>query len=351
MSEDLLVVGSGLEAQLALLRLQGVEFGGKLLHLPTSESIGDYQFLSAKHFGEIGSPAPSQATLADVWGKRILSLKLPPLRALESGTLPSPDSIAKLASGLKVSRSQQEGDRVLVSLSDGSELLCRGVLFCDGVRSQGQAFWTKPWPSKADSKSVRCWTFSTPNLLDIKNWEFRWAAAKSVEIVPVSGGRVLVRMRFKSPFGGKLTVTELKELFSEFGSDMTALFENVTESEIDVREERQAEGAVYSPAKGCVALGRAAWPFTPLLLFDWLSEITTWQLDIIIEQVRTGTLNPESFEAQVRLQMREYNERERFVRHHLHSDNALLRPFRNLILKLIPNPILVSQLKKKIFIT
>ena len=312
----------------------------------------DYQFFSPEHLGELGTLAPNRAILADVWGKKILSLKLPPLRVAESGALPElSESITRLASGLKVSRSRQEGDNVLVSLSDGSELVCQGVLFCDGSRSQAQTFWSKPLPAKADPKSVRCWTFTTPNLLDLKTWEFRWAAAKSVEIVPVSGGRVMVKMRFKSPFGGKLSVTELKELFSEFGSDMTALFENVKEPEIEVHEERQTPLAVYSPAKGCVALGRAAWPCTPLLLFDWLSEITNWQLDIILEQVRTGTLNPESFEAQVRLEMKDFEERERFVRHHLHSDSAFFRPIRDLIMKLLPNPVLASQVKKRIFLT
>lgn len=347
-SRDLLVVGSGLEAHLALHRLSSLEFGGKLLQLP--RPVGrEERFLFTEladwHAGERG---PKAAFLLDIWGKKVLSLALPPLQQFEPPKAP-PKNVEVLAEGLEINRTVRGEHGLTVSLTDGTDLVCQGVLYCDGPESGCRKFWDKPVPPNQDVYTVQCWEFSTENLLSIARWEFRWAIAKSVELVPLSQDRLRVRLRFKSRHGSALSTSELQDLFSEFGSDMTALFEGLESDQIQRREETGTSRAVHLPAPGCLALGRAAWSTSGFLTFDWLARFVSKQLHILEEQLRAGPLNEPSFEAQSQLMLEELSEAEHYCRRHLHSDNTMLIPLRNLLLTLLPNPLLANQIKKRLY--
>ena len=344
-SRDLLVVGSGLEAQLALHRLSGLEFGGKLLHLAKPVVDEERSLFTGKVDWNSGEFGPKKAFLLDVWGKKVLSFSLPPLQQFEPAKGFS--GVEQLAEGLDINRTQKGEHGLTVTLTDGTDLLCQGVLYCDGPESACRKFWDKPVPAEPDPYTVQCWEFGAQNLLNIQRWEFRWATAKSVELVPLSSNRLRVRLRFKSRHGGTLSTSELQELFSEFGSDMTALFENV--EQIKRHEETPTSRAVHVPAPGCLALGRAAWSTSGFLTFDWLARFVGKQLDVLTEQLRTGPLNEASFEAQSKELLAELAQAELFFRRHLHSDNTLLIPLRNLLFSLLPNSLLASQVKKRLY--
>jgi hypothetical protein len=345
-----LVVGSGLEARLALQRLSKLTPTGTIYHLPTVVPADEsFEFASQQSLTST-QKAPKKARLADVWGKTVISLKLPPMVLSQACDFSVPDGVKSLTPGLKVSRTSKSEESVLVSFSDGSDLLCQGVLFGDGFYSQGKLFWDKPSKPKSDPHAVRAWSFVTDDLTDRKVWEFRWAPAKSVELVPLPESRVLVRLRFKSPYGGELSVAELRELFSEFGSDMTAIFENVELNSVCAREERRISNPVFSPAVGCLALGRAAWQHIPMQTLGWVSRFVDRQLDVMVDQLRSESLNVQSFEAQCIEQLADLCLAEEFVRRHLHSDNALLRPLRNMILSLLPNSLVAGQLRGRLYL-
>ncbi len=349
-SLDLLVVGSGLEAQLALAKLSEIQFGGTLHHLPTVVPESErFEFADGSRLKK-EPRAPAKARLVDIWGKSVLTLKLPAISVYRSSRFSPPDSVKSLAQGLRVSRTAKSDRGILVTLSDGSELLCQGVVFADGLESQAKRLWDKPARLKRDPGTVKVWSFVTADLIDTKVWEFRWAPAKSVELVPLPDSELLVKLRFKSPHGGDLTVSELEALFSEFGSDMTALFENLGQESVASHEEKTLAESVFSPAAGCLALGRAAWATNPMLTLGWLGRLVDRQLNILADQLRVQSLNPESFEAQCRECLEEFSECEQFVRKQLHNDSALLRPIRNLILSLVPNSILVGKLKGRLYL-
>jgi hypothetical protein len=297
------------------------------------------------HTGELG---PKAAFLLDIWGKKVLSTPLPPLQQFEPPKQ-SPANVEVLAEGLEINRTQRGENGLTATLTDGTDLLCQGVLYCDGPESGCRKFWDKPVPAQPDPYTVQCWEFSTQNLLRIERWEFRWAVAKSVELVPLSQDRLRVRLRFKSRHGSALSTSELQDLFSEFGSDMTALFEGLKSEQIQHREETGMTRAVHLPAPGCLALGRAAWSSNGFLTFDWLARLVSKQLDVLEEQLRAGPLNEASFEAQSKVMLEELAQGELYFRRHLHSDNTLLIPLRNLLLTILPNSFLANRLKQKLY--
>jgi hypothetical protein len=343
LSKDLLVVGSGLEAHLAIQKLSKIEFGGKIIHLPAP--IDDGSLFTDKADWNQGPSGPKKAWLVDVWGKKVLSLGLPPLNQFD----PRPLEIESMPSGLSVNRTQRGEQGVTATLSDSSDVLCQGVLFCDGPESGSRKFWDKPVPASRDPHVVQLWSFVTQNLLNLERWDFRWATAKSIELVPLSGNRLRVRLRFKSRHGSKLSVTELSDLFSEFGSDMTALFEDVTNDQVQHCEETSAVKALHRPAPGCLALGRAAWSGTPFLTFGWLTKYVEKELNVLAEQLRADALHEESFEAQAKEFLRDLNTTELFFRRQLNSDNTLLNPLRNLVLAILPNAFLAAQVRKRLY--
>jgi hypothetical protein len=343
LSNDLLVVGSGLEAHLVLHELSKLAFDGEIIHLPAPLS-DDILFTSSKANWNQGPPGPKNAWLVDVWGKKVLSFSPKPLKQFEPGPL----KVDSMPTGLSVNRTQRGEHGVVATLSDGTDVLCQAVLFCDGLQSGCRKFWDKPVSASADPHLVQRWSFLTENLLNLERWDFRWATAKSLELVPLSENRLRVRLRFKSRHGSKLSASELRDLFSEFGSDITALFENVTDDKIDQCEETSTF-AVHRPAQGCLALGRAAWSHAPFLTFDWLATLVGKELNILKEQLRTGLVQEESFEAQAREVYHDFHQTELFFRRQLHSDNTLLNPLRNLILSILPNGLLAAQVKKRLY--
>lgn len=346
MSKDYLLVGSGLEAKLAQSCLAELGTTATLHHLPVPSTEPDFTFvrrgvLASDHDG------PKKVRVTDVWGKSALELSLPDLVFVESGSLQAAKSFP---AGLTVTRTSTGEDGVLAVLSDGTDFLCRGVIFADGRGSQAHKFWDKPAKLSQDPYTVKAWSFVAPNFQELKTWDFRWAAAKSVELIPLPEGRIWVKLRFKSNYGTNLSVPELRDLFSEFGSDMAGLFEDLTDEAITFSEECQLSHSVFSPAPGCVALGRAVWSTDPMLCFDWLSHFVDRQLKILGEQIRLESWNSESFEAQCRDALKTLSQAERFARKHLHNDNPFLRPLRNFIVGLLPNSILAPQLKKRLFL-
>ncbi|MFA5507777.1 MAG: hypothetical protein WC423_20270 [Vulcanimicrobiota bacterium] len=346
-ARDLLVIGSGLEARHTLQRLAKLEFGGRVLHLPKPLPDEERTLFTPDLGWNQGADGPTSACLLDVWGKEVLSFPLATLKEFEPcSTL---EKVETLADGLEVKRTQSGEQGVTATLSDGSDILCQAVLFCDGPESECRKFWNKPVPASSDPHTVQCWSFSTQNLLEARRWEFRWATAKSVELIPLSGERLAVRLRFKSRHGGALSTTELQELFSEFGSDMPALFENLSAEQIKRSEELTTTRAVPLPAPGCLALGRAAWSSSPFLTFDWLARLVEKQLNIVSEQLAAGPIHPASFEAQSHELLRELELSELFFRRRLHSDNILLRPLRNLLLTLLPKSWVAAQIQKRLY--
>jgi len=320
-------------------------------HLP-QEKPGElgYEVVSTDLL-ECSEKAPEKVSLKDVWGKTLFSLKLPPLGFFDLSTpLQLPSGSEKIPSSLKVSRTTSTEDGVLASLSDGTERSCSGVLFADGVNSQCRPFWTKPAKWEQDKDSVRCWSFRTENLIGEKDWGFRWSPAKSIELLPLPQNKLHVNLRFKSPYGGDLSAAELRELFGEFGSDMTALLENLEIRSVSCREERSVERPVFHPAPGCFALGRAAFGKEPFLTFDWLQKFVDSQLTILGEQWAGGSLNGESFAAQSKERMGELSQAELFLRKHLHQDGVLLRSLRNLLLTVIPQSFLRPRIRSKLWL-
>ena len=352
----LLIVGSHLDAHLALESLSSLSNDVQLHHLPTAQDVQSIVFPVSKSdwsgSNSAGSSATRKARLTDVWGKSLLELDLPDMvlvdpRKLGEGSYPG---VKQLAPGLSVSRVQPSGDSFLVAFSDGSELLVNGVIFADGRNSMAGSFWKPVQSSGPNPHGVRSWTFENKDLLGIQAWEFRWAPAKSIEILPLPNKRIRVTLRFKSPFGSNLSISELGDLFSEFGADMGALLEGVSEETIQSGQEEKMVLDVFSPAPGCVALGEAAWPRSPMRAFSWVTDLVSSQVKILREQAQSSSFNAQSLEAQSKELMLDFNKRERFLRRGLHYDNVVFRPFINFLLRFCPKSVLRKKLREKIAI-
>lgn len=341
---DLLVVGSSLEAQLALSRLASCNLTSQIHHIPT-EPESDLAVCDAK-LGLSGEEMPRDVELLDIWGKRVLHFKL-----AENilARVADHEGVNVLGKGLIVTRTATSDQGVLATMSDGSELLCGGVIFGDGWNSQARAFWKKPIKHANSKTGLQCWELRTANLLSVKTHQFRWAPAKSLELLPLPNDELIVKLRFRSPFGGDMSLIELGDLFSEFGSDIPALLENP--SPVCHMSEMPLKNLAFSPARGCYSLGRAAFCERPMLSFDWLSRFVSRQMDILIEQTSAGSLSESSFEAQSKERLEQFTESEKFLRKHLHSERAVLRPIRDLLLKLLPNTFVSAKLKQSLNLT
>lgn len=236
----------------------------------------------------------------------------------------------------------------LVTLSDSTELACQGVLFGDGEDSQIKSFWDKPAVPSHAGQEVRCWSFSAQNIIGVKSWEYRWAPGKSVELLPLPQERLSVRLRFKSRYGGELSVIELRELYSEFGSDMTALLESPDLDNISCRLEKPVDAPSFFPAPGCFALGRAAWSPGTFLASSWLERFVEQQLATVLDQGQNPKLLGESFEAQSREFLEELSQKSKFATQQLHLDNALIRSLRGALLTLLPSSFVARKLKARL---
>lgn len=303
-----------------------------------------------KGLGTETAAPPKRMRLADVWGKTLLSVSLPAWSFVDLAAPLESEAVRALPLGVTVKRSTPTEEGYLATLSDGTELACAALLFADGPESQARLFWDKPALRGEDKAELRCWAFVTDNLISSKDWEFRWSSAKSIELLPWPENRMLVKLRFKSGYGGQLSGGELRDLFSEFGSDMTALFEGISAENLPCLGEAAEVHSVFHPASGVLSLGRAAWSPLPFMTFAWLDKFVQSQIKCLADQAQNPRLSFESVEAQSVEMMKTLEQASGFVSGQLHLDNPLLRPLRNALVSLLPNALLAPKIRARMFL-
>lgn len=346
----LLVVGTTVEAAQALHTLLPCDKVEQLFHL-AGESGPCYTIFS-KRARPPGGLSCSHKELKkflirDRWGKKVSSLSLKGFAVHRLDLEPPKDSkLEVLPPKLEVERTRACEGTLEVGLSDGSDLLCDGVLFADGPRSRALVL-AKDRPSPDDQAEVGCWSFIRQDLLDLKDWEVRWAAGKSVEQLPLPEGKVRVSLRFRSKHGSRLDPTELKNLFSEFGSDMEALFEDVEAEQIEYRQEGRPTPA-FQPVPDCLALGEAGLGCRLLDAFDWRQELLRVQLEAVKQQVESGSWSSAEAVKKSEERAAELLEAELFFRSTVHYDNLFLRPLRDFLFGLIPDAFAASKLRARL---
>lgn len=297
------------------------------------------------------APARSveRVVLRDRWGKHLMGHRLDGYRSLK---LPQ-DSLARTAiteplqAGVELVRCRQS-EGVVCQLSDGSELACTGVLFADGPFSRARDLMERVAPGRPDKASVACWSFVRQDLLDLQAWEFRTALGKSVELLPLPEGRLRVKLRFRTPAGARQMPAELRDLFSEFGPEVESLLEGVEAESISYWDEGEPARVAFSPLPGTLALGQAALGASLLETFDWNSRLVRAQLQRLVESLLAGHWDPTAWEPACQESVRPLLDSERYLRAKLHYDNALLRPLRDLVLRLVPSGVLVDKVKGRL---
>ncbi len=353
-----LVLGSTLEAAMALEFLQGFEGVEKIWHLPGGG--GRIGVLAETPLPRDWTAFPTEtvnrALIRDRWGKTLIKFKLPNYRVMEipEGCLSRNGKVETLSPGTELLRTRrttgEDGiDQVSCEFSDGSELVGRGVILADGVRSKGRELMKSVSPLKPlDARANACWTFVRQDLLSLEAWEFRSAPGKSVEQLPLPNGRVRVKLRFRTSVGSRLGSAELRDLFSEFGADMAALFENVPDENISYLLEETPVQTEFSPIPGSVALGQAGLG-TPLLeCFDWSSQMVKSQLERIAESLLHDLWDPEAWEPEFRDAQKRILRGERFLRGALHYENPLLRPLRDTVIRWLPTSLMASKVQERL---
>jgi hypothetical protein len=233
-------------------------------------------------------------------------------------------------------------------MSDGSELLCTGVLFADGPRSKARELMERTSRSRWDPLSVACWSFVRQDPLALKSWEFRTDLGKSVELLPLPEGLVRVKLRFRTPNGARLLPAELRDLFSEFGPDLAALLEDLPPDSISFWDDEEPPRVAFSPLPGTLAVGQAALGIPLLESFDWALRLAKHQLDRVVESLLAQHWDPSAWEPACQEALRPMMASERYLRGSLHYDNALLRPLRDLLMRVIPAGVLLERVKSRL---
>lgn len=294
-------------------------------------------------------PVPC-ALLRDRWGRQILSLPLEQYFTIRTADVhPTRNGkVEELGPQLSLVRTRTGDKGVECSFSDGSELVCDGVLYCDGPSSQGRKMLARSGSEATDSSPVTCWSFTRRDLLGPNAWEFRTAIGKSVEQLPLPNGKVRVKLRFRSSFGAHQTASELQELFSEFGPDMDALLEGVESDEITHWEERAPTQIAFSPTPGTLALGESAIGVPTLGTFNWAARVARRQLERVVESILVESWEPSAFEPHSREVLEPVLKAERYFRGALHYDNVFLRPLRDLVLRFTPESMLRDRVKSRL---
>lgn len=298
---------------------------------------------------QIPSLPIKRVVLRDRWGKRLMGHALDNYRALE---LPrhgaSRTSVVEpLDAGLQLVRVRRD-EGVVCQMSDGSEHVCTGVIFADGARSRGRELMERPPRGRADAAGVACWSFLRSDPLDMQVWEFRTAMGKSVELLPLPAGKLRVKLRFRTSHGARQLPAELCDLFSEFGPDLAALLEGVDVSAISYCEEEDPLKVAFSPLPGTMALGQAALGVPLLESFDWALRLSRMQMERVVESLLADNWDPIAWEPAFQESLKPILDSERYLRKGLHYDNALLRPIRDVALRLIPAGILVDRVKGRL---
>lgn len=287
--------------------------------------------------------------LRDRWGKQLMSQPLDGYQSLflSSEARARGSNIEALEPGLELVRCRKS-EGVVCQLSDGSELVCTGVLFADGPFSRGRDLMERVSRSHRDKQAVACWSFVRQDLLDLRSWEFRTALGKSVELLPLPGGRQRVKLRFRTPSGARQLPAQLRELFSEFGPEVESLLEGVEPDSISYWDEEEPARIAFCPLPGTLALGQAALGLPLLESFDWDLRLTRAQLERVVESLLAGHWDPPAFEPHCWEALRPLLASERYLRGSLHYDNALLRPLRDVMWRLLPSSLLASRLKERL---
>lgn len=301
-------------------------------------------------FREVKTCSIPRALVRDRWGRQILSLPLEQYSTVRTAEVhPSrSDKVKELDPQLSLLRTKLEESGVACSFSDGSELVCDGVIYCDGPASVGRKMLVPSRSEVSDPDTVTCWSFVRRDLLSPNGWEFRTALGKSVEQLPLPEGQVRVKLRFRSKFGARQTAAQLRDLFSEFGPDMEALLEGVEADEIVLSEERSPSQITFCPSPGAVALGEAAIG-TPILgTFNWAARAARRQLERVVESILAENWEPSAYEPHAREVLEPILKSERYFRRALQYDNVLLRPLRDLLLRLTPESFVRERVRSRL---
>lgn len=297
--------------------------------------------VSARHIKRV--------VLRDRWGKHLMGHPLDGYRTLE---LPRHGAfrtsiVEPLEVGLQLVRVRRD-EGVVCQMSDGSELACTGIVFADGPRSRARELMERTAPARADGAGVACWSFVRTDPLDLDVWEFRTTIGKSVELLPLPGGKLRVKLRFRTSHGARQLPSELGDLFSEFGPDLSALLEGVEADSISYWTEESPAKIAFSPVPGTMALGQAALGAPLLESFDWALRLARLQMERVVESLLVENWDPTAWEPAFQDTLAPILESERYLRSALHYDNALLRPLRDVVLRLIPAGIVVERVKGRL---
>jgi hypothetical protein len=157
-----------------------------------------------------------------------------------------------------------------------------------------------------------------------------------------------VKLRFRTTCGARQSAAQLKELFTEFGPDMEALLEGVEAESISYWEEEDPVKVAFSPLPGTLALGQAALGVPLLETFDWTCRLAKRQMERVVESVLAEHWDPTAWEPACQEALRLLLASERYLRGALHYDNALLRPLRDLALRLVPAGVIVERVKGRL---
>jgi hypothetical protein len=330
--------------------ITGVE---RVWNLPAggpSYAVVASSFVSLSDWRDLPTRPLERAVLRDNWGKLYMGHKLDGYRTvkLSAQGVPRSSVTEVLDPNLQLVRCRRGEGGLSCQMSDGSELVCTGVIFADGPRSRGRDLMERVARQKLDPRGVACWSFVRSDLLDLKSWEFRTALGKSVEQLPLPEGKVRVKLRFRTAFGARQSVAELKDLFSEFGADMEALFEGVEVADIGYWEEEEPAKVAFSPLPGTLALGEAALGVPLLGTFDWAGQLVKRQLERVVESVLAEHWDPTAWEPLCQEALKPLLDSERYLRGGLHYDNALIRPLRDLALRWLPAGVLVERVKGRL---
>ncbi len=358
---NVLVVGSRFEAYWAMVALSEVSEVERIFHLRPSDavSVPPEVLIAPRVVAPLsllgqgrGTVEVSKCVVRDRWGKQVLQLDLPALEARDfsSQLRAEAKKIQTLPEGVDLARTSVVDDGLELGLSDGSEVVCALAIFADGQNSRCRAFVGPPEHPAGDPATVGCWTFRRSDLLNLRQWDYRWSLGKTVEQVPLPNDQVRVKFRFRSPYGARLKISDLKSTFSEFGSDMEALFDNVSEEQIEFTYERDPELLTFFPARRCFALGRSAWGSGILETFDWEMDFVGRQLKILTEALGRETWDEARVAEQCQKEWERSSKAERFLRSALHYDNVLLRPLRDLLVTAIPNNLLSKHLRPRLLL-
>lgn len=351
-----LVVGSTAEALLTLTALSKLPGIDELWSYPCHrKGQPEYAITSARISKLAGlEPLPkidiNKVRLRDRWGKELISYSLSdfqvsslaPSKFLELA--PTPHQIDP---SLELVRCTQSPKDTICLFSNGSELAVSGLIFADGASSYSGRLAKEQTKPSHYPNGIACWSFTRTDLLDLSSWEIRTALGKTVEQLPIAPGRVCVKLRFKTSVAPRQSVAELSDLFSEFGSDMEAIFEGIKDADIERLIEYSSK-PVFSPLPGTLSLGSAAFESPSLESFDWPLRLCSGQIARITEGLSSGSWEPKAWATDFSALAKPLLVNQERLRAFLHYDNALLRPLRDALAKLFLSSVLKNMVKQEL---